>query len=280
VIERVLAEFDRPGVVINIDRIDLKLGTVSPHRLETAAERLETALRDALLKAFSTGIHIGAAMPEAAGRAGTPEAISVDAVTAGAALLRSLTRYLLYGVWPYRHDAAGNPTALLTNLVNREPAVLLQMINRHRDRPDFIGRLAMQMPFADLVRLLDLMQPEHAATILATLLKLQQTHRTAPLAPLGERSMVRLLWQLVLQDVLNVTGAAFDQIGFEQRLRQGITAAQASGDSIAQRRAVAGGITIAGKATRISESANLRVAGAPDFAAAPDIRQPEHYLSG
>ena len=275
VIERVLAEFDRPGVVINIDRIDLSLGTFSPHRLEPAAERLETALRDALLKAFSTGIHIGAAMPETGGRASTTEGTSVDAVTAGAALLRSLTRYLLHGVWPYRHDAAGNPTALLTNLVNREPAVLLQMINRHRDRPEFIGRLAMQMPFADLARLLDLMQPENAATILATLLQLQETHRTAPLAPLGDRSMVRLLWQLVLQDVLNVNRASFDRTGFEQRLLQGIAAAQASGDSKAQRYAFAGGITIAGTATRISESANLQLAGVPDFPVRPDIRQPE-----
>jgi hypothetical protein len=275
VIERVLAEFDRPGVVINIDRIDLKLGTFSPHRLEPAAERLEGALRDALLKAFSAGIHIGAAMPGTGGRASTRQGISVDAVTAGTALLRSLTRYLLHGVWPYRHEAAGNPTALLTNLVNREPAVLLQMINRHRDRPEFIGRLAMQMPFADLARLLDLMQPEHAATILATLLKLQETHRTTPLAPHGDRSMARLLWQLVLQNVLNVTGAAFDRIGFEQRLLQGIAAAQASGDSKVLRHAVAGGITIAGQATRISESANLRTAGAPDFPVAPDIRQRE-----
>ena len=220
-IARVLDEFDRPGAVINIDRIDLRLGMVSEQRLDTLVERLETALRDALAEALSTA----AAWPVKDGRASAAPATDVAPV--GAALLRSLTRYLLYGIWPYQHDTAGYPMALLANLIDHEPAALLQMVHRHRGHPEFVERLALQTAFADLERLLDLIEPEHAATILATMKRLRGAHRVAPSRG---TSLVRRLWHLVLQSVMDVTGAGFDPVGFEQRLLQQISATQTSGD--------------------------------------------------
>src|SRR5690242_14018587 len=48
VIERVLDEFDDPGRVFTVGRLDLDLGTIPPSQLALAAERLEDALRAAL----------------------------------------------------------------------------------------------------------------------------------------------------------------------------------------------------------------------------------------
>jgi hypothetical protein len=261
VIARVLDEFDRPGAVINIDRIDLRLGMVSEQRLDTLVERLETALRDALAEALSTA----AAWPVKDGRASAAPATDVAPV--GAALLRSLTRYLLYGIWPYQHDTAGYPMALLANLIDHEPAALLQMVHRHRGHPEFVERLALQTAFADLERLLDLIEPEHAATILATMKRLRGAHRVAPSRG---TSLVRRLWHLVLQSVMDVTGAGFDPVGFEQRLLQQISATQTSGDLTLWGNALTEEMATGSDTPRRIAPANLRTG--PTAADAPMTR--------
>jgi hypothetical protein len=228
---RVMNEFERPGVVIAIDRLDLQLGTVPDLRPDTLVERLESALRDALRDALRTG----AAWPSNSGHANAARA--TDAVPVGAALLRSLTRYLLHGTWPYQQGAAATPMALLAGLIEHEPAALLQMIHRHRGHPEFIERIALQAALADLERLLNLIEPEQAAAILAAMKKFRDVHRVARVR---EFSQIRRLWRLVLQSVLNGTGASFDSAGFEQRLLQDISATRASGDSAPQNHAVTG----------------------------------------
>jgi hypothetical protein len=221
-------EFERPGVVIAIDRIDLHLGTVPDLRPDTLVERLESALRDALREALRTG----AAWPSNSAHANATRA--TDAVPVGAALLRSLTRYLLHGIWPYQQDAAGTPMALLAGLIEHEPAALLQMIRRHRGHPEFIERIALQAAFADLERLLNLIEPKKAATILAAMKKFRDLHRVARVRDI---SQIRRLWRLVLQNVLNGTGAGLDSAGSEQQLLQHISATRASGDSAPQNHA-------------------------------------------
>jgi hypothetical protein len=221
-IARVMNEFERPGVVVAIDRLDLRLGTVPDLRPDTLVERLELALRDALRDALRTD----AAWPSNNGHADA--ARTTGAVPVGAALLRPLTRYLLHGIWPYRQDAAGNPMALLAGLIEQEPAALLQMIHRYRGHPEFIERIALQAAFADLERLLKLIEPEKAATILAAMQTFRDVHR---IARVRDISRSRRLWRLVLQSVLNGTGAGFDSTGFEQRLLQDISVTRAAGDS-------------------------------------------------
>ena len=52
VIERVFDEFDRPGELIRIDRLDLDLGVLAQADLGKADERLANALRTALRQAM------------------------------------------------------------------------------------------------------------------------------------------------------------------------------------------------------------------------------------
>ncbi|MEA2821083.1 MAG: hypothetical protein QOJ86_3087 [Bradyrhizobium sp.] len=228
-IARVMNEFERPGVVVAIDRLDLRLGTVPDVRPDTLVERLELALRDALRDALRTG----GSWPSNNGHADAARA--TGAVPVGAALLRSLTRYLLHGIWPYRQDAAGNPMAMLAGLIEHEPAALLQMIHRYRGHPEFIERIALQAAFADLERLLKLIEPEKAATILAAMKTFRDVHRVARVRGI---SRSRRLWRLILQSVLNGTDAGFDSTGFEQRLLQDIFVTRAAGDSAPRNHAV------------------------------------------
>jgi hypothetical protein len=254
-------EFERPGVVIAIDRLDLHLGTVPDLRPDTLVERLESALRDALREALRTV----AGWPSDSGHANATRA--TDAVPVGAALLRSLTRYLLHGIWPYQQGAAATPMALLAGLIQHEPAALLQMIHRHRGHPEFIERVALQAAFADLERLLKLIEPEQAATILAAMKKFQDVHRVARVRDI---SQIRRLWRLVLQSVLNGTGAGIDSAGLEQRLLQDFSATRTSGDRAPRNDAVTGEMP-----TGIDIPRRIASAHAQSGAAAADLPMPQ-----
>ncbi|MEA2888515.1 MAG: hypothetical protein QOD11_2875, partial [Bradyrhizobium sp.] len=254
-------EFERPGLVIAIDRIDLRLGTVADVRPDALVERLEQALRDALRDALRTD----AAWPSNNGHANASRA--TDALPVGAALLRSLTRYLLHGIWPYRQDAAGNPMVLLAGLIDHEPAALLEMIHRYRRHPEFIERIALQAAFADLERLLKLIEPEKAATILAAMKTFRDAQR---IARVRDISRSRRLWRLVLQSVLNGAGTGFDSTEFEQRLLQDISVTWASGDPAPRNHAVT-----AEMPAGIDISRRIASAPARSGAAAADFPMPQ-----
>lgn len=232
-IERVLAEFDQQGLAVKIDRLDLRLGTIPAERLDLAIGRLEAALREALFKAFNNGVTV----PVSNGRTGLADEISIGAAPAGAALLHALTQYLLYGIWPYQEASAENPLASLSDLLARDPASFLEIIRRHWTRPEFIGRLAMQMSFDDLERTLILIEPENADAIRIIMRKLRAPGRE-PLASHSHISMDRKLWQLTLRHALSSAGAVFDPVSFEQRLLRGIAAAQATDDSTKSHRTI------------------------------------------
>jgi hypothetical protein len=207
-IERVMDEFDEPDLVV-IERIDLDIGTVPAARLELAADRLETALRDALMRALE-----GRARPE------EKNADAPDMPPTGAALLELLAQYLLRGTWPYRaHNQLGDPAALLSGLIESEPQALVQWVRRHGAQA--VERLGKQMPFPVLERLLHLLEPERAAAMLAAMPEL-----AAP----SDAALARRLWPLVLSDVLTQADAAFDADSVAHRLRAQVTDGEASDD--------------------------------------------------
>ncbi|MEA2880292.1 MAG: hypothetical protein QOF14_5488 [Hyphomicrobiales bacterium] len=214
-IERVLDEFDRPDLVLGIGRIDLDIGTIPAERLELAAERLETALRDALMRALDGSNDVPA-------QARRPNALEV--LPAGAALLDLLTRYLLRGIWPYqvRGDEAGDPAALLSALIDSEPDTLVQLVRRHRSRPELVERLGKQLSFTDLERLLHLLESDNATSILESIVNLRRIHRVNRIVPVSDASFARLLWPLVLRHVLTEADAVFDARAFERRLRASV----------------------------------------------------------
>jgi len=157
-IERVLTEFDRPETIIRIDRLDLRLGTISPDDLDAATARLETALREALSAAISNGT------------AATSEIMAqvVEAVPAGAALLHALAGYLRSGTWPYRQGAAADPIALLIGLIEQDPDGVRRLIADAATEPDAAERLAQQLTTHDLRQILGASIPDQVAHILTS----------------------------------------------------------------------------------------------------------------
>jgi hypothetical protein len=194
VIERILDEFDQPGQVITIDRIDLELGTIPLECLDLAIERLEAALREALIGALNNGVSV----PTPHSNTGRVGASSIEALPVRAALLHRLTQYLLYGTWPYQDASANDPRALLADLLANEPTVLLILIGHHWKRPAFIRRLALQLPSGDLDRLLGMIEPDVSDAILATMggnsahADLQPTHDIPGSESAGTSTLDRL----------------------------------------------------------------------------------------
>lgn len=156
-IERVLMEFDRPDTVIRIDRLDLKLGTISPNDLDAATARLETSLREALSAAIANSTAASEIMTQV-----------VEAKPTDGALLHALAGYLRNGTWPYRKGAAADPITLLVGLSHREPDGVRRLIADAVAEPDAAERLALQLT-ADDLRQLGTLVPKQAARILASL---------------------------------------------------------------------------------------------------------------
>ena len=220
-IARVLDEFDEPGLLVSIDHLDLDIGTIPATRLELAAERLEAELRGALARALG-----GAGRLAGAGPSNAPAV-----VPAAAALLDVLAKYLLRGTWSYRwDDELGDPATLLSTAMETQPAAFVQLVHRHSEHPEFAARLASQMALTDLERLLHLLNPQNAAKILNTMRELS-THRVRTIASLSEVSFTRLLWPLVLRQVLTEANAVSDAQTFERKLLANAAGLLGEGDT-------------------------------------------------
>lgn len=189
-------EFDDPAAVISMDRLDLDIGTIPPTRLGLAAERVEAALRDALTRLLGNVESGHARSPNAAKHA-----------AAGAALIDMLAQYLRNGLWPYRMfgDKRSDPVTVLIDMIDSAPEQLAQLLHAHRGRPEVVARLARQLPSSALERLLQVLAPGSAASIIAAMKNSGAAQRALPLVPLIDGSSDRRAWQLALRGVLTAT---------------------------------------------------------------------------
>jgi hypothetical protein len=150
-------EFDRPDLVIRIERLDLKLGTIFLDDIGAATARLETELRAALSVAIETGI-----------AASSNASVQVaETMPAGTALLQALAHYLRSGIWPYREKGVGDPMFLLTELITHDPEGVRQLFAGIGGQPEVRKRLALQMTPPELDQLHRLTVPAQATDDLA-----------------------------------------------------------------------------------------------------------------
>lgn len=102
------------------------------------------------------------------------------------------------------------------------PERLRDFIRRHRRDARLIARLVDRLSEAALVRLLHLLEPEHAALIIAYLVDIRAVHRVTALVALDDRRFNRLLWLLVLNYVMGNPGSQFNRKSFVLSLLQGM----------------------------------------------------------
>ncbi len=222
-IERIFDEFDRPGEVIRIERLNLDLGRVSEAEIDGKMERLfEAALREALRKAMPPPLPAVPDRRPSAGSGGSSTPVAF-------ALIDILQHWLLYGTWPCSSglDATTAPSDLLARLIAQEPAGLVLMLRR-RDRSEAVlGRLVEQVPEAVLERLLRTLEPAQSAYILAFMSEARAAHEVEPVVEQPPERFARTLWTIVLRDALHRAGLRANRRAFVTNLIERLAEADA-----------------------------------------------------
>jgi hypothetical protein len=215
VIERVLDEFDTEDRHVSLGRVAIDLGVLP---LETLAEGAEAALYEALQRALRGLVPDGNDGDDA----------TVDPVWKGAGPLGTLAEYLLYGTLPFWAASANVPRAdfsaqeLVASLLAREPANLAALLRRIGGAPHVLERLILQLDEQALAAVLRLLEPAHAALVLAYMLDLREIHRSEPVAPIDDAGLRRLLWLLTFTYLLREPGSQFNRKSFVLALLGGI----------------------------------------------------------
>jgi Contractile injection system tape measure protein len=211
-IDRIFDEFDRPGEVIRIDRLDLDLGRLAEAEIDGKIERLlEAALRKALRKAMPPPLP-RSAMPDRKPSAGSvSSSMPVEFV-----LIDILEHWLLHGIWPWRSglDGATAPADLLDRLIGEEPAALVSMLRRRGRSDSAVRRLVEQMPHTVLKGLLRKLGPAHSAFVLAFMAQARAAHKVEPVVEQPPERFARTLWTIVLRDALHSAGLRANRRAF------------------------------------------------------------------
>ena len=211
VISRVFEELAIPGRTIKIPRLDVDLGIMTPAELETEAGlRLYRELRRALEEALRGNDFDATAQ--------------YGSQTEQASRLEWLRSWLLNGSLPFSapRDFRFSLEAFMLDLARSDPADLVDLIRALGLEDHVPERLAMQLGSKTLERLVHLLEPEHAALIIAYLFDVSEIHHAAPIIPLSDRDFGRLLWVLVLAYLLRDPGSHFNRKSFVTSLLEGI----------------------------------------------------------
>jgi hypothetical protein len=214
VIDSVLAELAPPGRQVRIERLELDLGEVAAGALEAELPgRLAAELRRALADALRDGL----AHP-APGVAWRGEA------EARAELLEA---QLARGTLPYwAPRSALSLESLVAEMAAGDPARLAAAVRRLGRRRLVLERLAAQLRDPTLAALVRVLEPVHAAVVLAYVTDVRRVHRRAPLLPLGERRFRGLLWVLAHAYLVRDPGSQFNAKSFLRSLLRGLAMEQ------------------------------------------------------
>jgi hypothetical protein len=212
VIERVLGEVDDPRHHLRIDRVAIDLGVLALAGLE---ENAEAALYEALHRALREAI------------GGMSFEMAADENPSADTLLALLAHYLEYGTLPFWAASAGLPGAqfsaqhLVQTLLESQSAALADLLARIGGAPPVLERLVLQLGETTLADLLRLVEPEHAALILAYMVDLRVIHRAEPVLSLDEAAFERLLWTLAFSYLLRDAGSQFNRKSFVAAILEG-----------------------------------------------------------
>lgn len=216
VIERVMDELAASGNRLRVDKVEVELGALPFDGFEAAAagqlyRELRSAL-EALLREQDAGVNSNE-------RSQSEPAPMFD-------LLES---YLVRGALPFWAPRASAPSLreLIGSLIDDDPSSVVALIRRHGNDTHVLERLALQLDDALLERLVNLLEPEHAALIVAYMIDLKKVHTIEPVVALSNREFSQLLWVLALVYLVQDAGSQFNRKSFVRHLLRGMARSEA-----------------------------------------------------
>ena len=117
---------------------------------------------------------------------------------------------------------AADEASTMDDLRGAEPAALVPLVRRYAHDRYRLGRLVAQLDEATLQAVLRLIEPQHAALIVAYLIDLRQVHRAEPVVPANDAEFARLLWVVALSYLVRDAGSQFNRLSFMTALLQGL----------------------------------------------------------
>jgi Contractile injection system tape measure protein len=209
VIESVLSEMAPAARHIRIPRVRIDLGAIPLNSLaETAGERLQLQLREVLEKILSQTEEGAEGF-----RSHSPEA----------ARLEIFEHYLVRGTLPFWASPRDfSPENSVSELAAHRPGELAAVLRDCGSYEHALDRMVRQLADPVLQRLLRVLEPGHAALILAYIFDLKQIYRMKPALDMGESEFSRLVWILVFAYLVQERGSHFNRKSFVKSLLQGM----------------------------------------------------------
>ncbi|MCB1037685.1 MAG: hypothetical protein KDD47_27885, partial [Acidobacteria bacterium] len=228
--EEVLDDFDLPGRHVQLKRLELDLGRVAVGDLETEVERrLEGELRRVLGEVLE-GLDGGPRDPEAPlGASAGAEVPAGSALPEGRILsaeevrLELFEHCLLRGRRPsWAPRRTPGLSDQLLEIVESVPGGLEAVVRRQGRHRRVLQRLAAQLSPEAFRALLHVLEPQHAALLVAYLLDVGEAHRAEPLLPMGDRELERTLGFLTLSFLVTERGSRFNRKSYVRSLVAGL----------------------------------------------------------
>ncbi|MBF0380770.1 MAG: hypothetical protein HQL69_07120 [Magnetococcales bacterium] len=207
IIEQVFDEFDQPGKHIKIDRLMLDLGTISASHFEEEVEQsLINEIRNVLSATLIRQHH--------------DSNNKIVKQSYSTRQLEQLEHYLCHGHTPYG-VAKSEPFDFREKFLNvneENPEGLLKSIKSLVRSDTVIKRLVTQLDDDGFFHLISLLQPQHAALIIAYLVNLRTIHNIQPLLAMTEERFSRHIRVLTLIYLLREAGTQFNRKSYLKSL--------------------------------------------------------------
>jgi|GEM_PF-2861846 len=189
-----------PGVQLELPELVLELPPLADRHLEA---ELPDLLRQALRAALAQ------LLPPAADALGPAAPLSV---------LGIIEYFLLHGRLPWQVNVASfSLEAALREALTQHAAAFRALVVRLGRAAAVRQRLVWQLSAEQLARLITLLEPAHAAFLHEYLLTTLAAHRRQPLAPVTDTTLRRIIYELILTDLLTQAGTAFNRRAFVER---------------------------------------------------------------
>lgn len=206
VADEVLGHYDTAGDVIEIDCLNLDLGTIAEDEFyETFPLRLREALEESVENRLSQSV------PK------DPEVNPVRRISTERNAFERLCYFLLHGRLPWSVASKTDITALFLQVIEQSPAELKQFLRLYGHYTTLQQRLVYQLNDPELEKGIHLMRPSESTFISSYVAYLREKYAVWEQPELTETDYRHTVWLVVYAWMLTDRSSSFDKKSFLQQ---------------------------------------------------------------